>query len=183
MPGLQRGHAYATRHRLLHFSGLLWRKTMPFSGDRWLITAYTLPDVPSALLQHLGFPSVPLAPLPPAPIANNSSKAAQVCSAELQGAASHSSAHSHLAPSSKAPALPLGAVNWGSPKSRGGFSCHTLHLQRQVPLPDDVHSASSLMQDLRPGFFMDICCGVSAPLATCMQSLGADFLCVDVLRC
>ena len=49
-----------------------------------------------------------------------------------------------------------------------------------MPLPDDVQSA--LAQGLKPGFFLDICCGVSAPLATCMQSLGADVLCIDILR-
>ena len=183
LPGLQRGHAFPTKHCMLRFSGLLWHKTMPFSGDRWLITAYTLPSVEAAALAGLGFP-----PSSEPGAAQEFAGSAQGVFPGLQHPSKLPAAGSRPCPghseprASKKSPLPLGAVNWSGCQSASGFASHTLRVQQPPCLPDEVPSASSLLLNLRPGFFLDICCGVSAPLSSCVQSLGCDVLCIDVLR-
>ena len=93
---------------------------MPFTGDRWLITTYTLPHVPTDVLSDLGFPLMPSAPVQPShaePMHDSPLPAAP----HVQQDAQPSVAATHHP-------LPLGQVNWGSGKAPGLFSSHKLLL-------------------------------------------------------
>ncbi|CAE7243204.1 unnamed protein product [Symbiodinium sp. CCMP2592] len=68
-PGSQhwiKGEEVQTFRNPVTFPACAWHETMPFVGNRWSITCYTLPHVPEGTLAKLGFPEVSPAQLPPA---------------------------------------------------------------------------------------------------------------------
>ncbi|CAE7785472.1 unnamed protein product [Symbiodinium sp. CCMP2592] len=66
-PGSQhwvKGEEVQTFRNPVTFPACAWHETMPFVGNRWSITCYTLPHVPAGTLAKLGFPEVSPAQLP-----------------------------------------------------------------------------------------------------------------------
>ena len=51
------GRAVVTRERPFSFDGSLWHASRPWSGERWVLTAYFVPDIDLSVLEGLGFPS------------------------------------------------------------------------------------------------------------------------------
>ena len=51
------GRAVVTREGPFSFDGSLWHASRPWSGERWVLTAYFVPDVDLSVLEGLGFPS------------------------------------------------------------------------------------------------------------------------------
>ncbi|CAE7795651.1 Gapdh [Symbiodinium sp. CCMP2592] len=52
--------AIDTHRKAISFDGRIRHMTLPFSGERWALTAFSLPDVCCAELEFLGFPLPPL---------------------------------------------------------------------------------------------------------------------------
>ncbi|CAE7197394.1 unnamed protein product [Symbiodinium natans] len=50
------GRLVCTKETPFAFNGALWHATMPWQGERWALTAYTLPEVSPAALAGLNFP-------------------------------------------------------------------------------------------------------------------------------
>ncbi|CAE7249309.1 unnamed protein product [Symbiodinium sp. CCMP2592] len=66
-PGSQhwvKGEEVQTFRNPITFPACAWHETMPFVGNRWSITCYTLPHVPAGTLAELGFPEVSPEQLP-----------------------------------------------------------------------------------------------------------------------
>ncbi|CAE7542519.1 unnamed protein product [Symbiodinium sp. CCMP2592] len=66
-PGSQhwiKGEEVQTFRNPISFPACAWHETMPFVGNRWSITCYTLPHVPEGTLAKLGFPEVSPAQVP-----------------------------------------------------------------------------------------------------------------------
>ena len=110
-----------TRHNPFQFSKDLWHATTPWKGDRWILTAYTMPLASTEPLAGLGFP---LDSNPPkvASCPSLSSQAA-ACEAHLEPTLQH---NNNPCSSNK---LPLGSTNWGQRTTQGIFSNHSLLLQ------------------------------------------------------
>ena len=65
IPALQQqipGRILCTKEKPTSFPAHAWHLTEPFVGDRWVLTAFTMPDCPYELLAPFGFPQ----PSPPA---------------------------------------------------------------------------------------------------------------------
>ncbi|CAE7347235.1 unnamed protein product [Symbiodinium sp. CCMP2592] len=54
--GWLHGCAIDTHRKAISFDGRIRHMTLPFSGERWALTAFSLPDVCCAELEFLGFP-------------------------------------------------------------------------------------------------------------------------------
>ncbi|CAE7505701.1 unnamed protein product [Symbiodinium sp. CCMP2592] len=66
--GWLHGCAIDTHRKAISFDGRIRHMTLPFSGERWALTAFSLPDVCCAELEFLGFPlPSPLLGSSPAP--------------------------------------------------------------------------------------------------------------------
>ena len=65
------GRVAITRESPFQFDGQLWHAHRPWSGERWVLTAYTVPGADASALEGFGFPckacsSVPKPPALPA---------------------------------------------------------------------------------------------------------------------
>ena len=114
------GSVVQTRHNPLRFPKDLWHATTPWEGDRWILTAYSMPCVPSNVLDGLGFPCPPRPDKVPSPTPSSSQAAA--CES------TEPPCNTTLSP----PKLPLGAKNWGLRTSKGTFTNHSLVRQESI---------------------------------------------------
>ena len=185
------GVAIDTRCRPLSFDGRIRHMTLPFRGERWALTAFTLPGVCCSDLEFLGYPlpcsagapslplplsgsspsSVGVAPLGPlAPVVPKISPPAgpaAVCSAPAQA---HKPASSFLPP---------GAKLWGKRSTSGYFVPHSLKVQRPVPPPPDSWRADAFEKSLAGRFFLEVTSGASASLCPAIRHVGGNSLLVD----
>ena len=185
------GVAIDTRCRPISFDGRIRHMTLPFRGERWALTAFTLPGVCCSDLEFLGFPlpcsagapslplplsgsspsSVGVAPLgPPAPVVPKISPPAgpaAVCSAPAQA---HKPASSFLPP---------GAKLWGKRSTSGYFVPHSLKVQRPVPPPPDSWRADAFEKSLAGRFFLEVTSGASASLCPAIRHVGGNSLLVE----
>ena len=151
------GKIVTTHHAPFKFPVHLWHCTQPWLGDRWVLTAFTLPGVSGDTLKGLGFPWPQPRTKPPAPVPTP-----EPCPPSQQ-------------------AVPSLEVNWGKPSPKG-FAHHRLILQPQIPRPPPSSPAivqSVLQQSSR--IFLDICSGAEKPLSSAVQELGFPTLAVDIL--
>ena len=151
------GKIVRTHHEPFKFPVHLWHCTQPWLGDRWVLTAFTLPGVSGDTLRDLGFPWPQPRNIPPAPTPKPVN-----------------------CPPTQEP-LPSSGVNWGKPSPKG-FVNHSLILQPQTPRPppsSPVLNHSALQQSSR--IFLDICSGAEKPLSSAVQELGFPTLAVDIL--
>ena len=172
------GRVIDTHHNPLKFSKDLWRARLPWKGDRWILTAYVMPDVPPATLEGLGFPVAP------------SPSSVTLQDIPSQNAGSEASSAAVLLPTVQPgevkPSLPLGAKNWGRRSTIGSanFAHHQLVLQPSRP--PSSSSSSALQQELASAWrgariFLDICAGSERPLSAAILARGGSVLSVDLL--
>ena len=185
------GVAIDTHCRPLSFDGRIRHMTLPYQGERWALTAFTLPGVCCSDLEFLGFPlpcsaaapslplplsgsspsSVGVAPLGPlAPVVpkiSHPAGPAAVCSASAQA---HKPASSFLPP---------GAKLWGKRSTSGYFVPHSLQIQRPVPPPPDSWRADAFEKSLAGRLFLEISSGASASLCLAIRHVGGNSLLVD----
>ena len=151
------GKIVKTHQAPFKFPVHLWHCTQPWLGDRWVLTAFTLPGVSGDTLRDLGFPWPQPRTMPPAPVPTP-----EPCPPTQQ-------------------AVPSSGVNWGKPSPKG-FAHHRLILQPQIPRPPPSSPAivqPALQQSSR--IFLDICSGAEKPLSSAVQELGFPTLAVDIL--
>ena len=181
VPALQRkipGILLCTKENPTSFPAHTWHMTEPFVGDRWVLTAFTMPECPPELLEPLGFQLQ----LPSA------QAAASVTSSACSGppaAASGTSSASSMAPvsgSAAASSSSLGfqGVNWGK-ASAFGFRHHSLAVFPSVPEPMPARPVASLPNNFPERIFLDVCSGCERPLSVAVESAGFAALSIDVL--
>ena len=164
------GVAIDTCCRPLCFDGRIRHMTLPYQGERWALTAFTLPDVCCHDLEFLGFPlpsaegypSLPLSPSGsspslvgveplsfPAPVTPQLSYAT-TCPASAQAHATTS------------PALPLGTKLWGKHSFR--LLCPAFHFGQYLP-PPDSRRADSFAKSPAGRFFLEVSLVLRSPFA------------------
>ena len=165
--------------------------TLPYQGERWALTAITLPGVCCRDLEFLGsplpstevLPSPPLSPSgsspspvgvkpfgPLAPVAPQTlppSGSAAVCSDSAQA---YKPTSSVLLP---------GAKLWGKRSTSGYFVPHSLQIQRPVPPPPGSWRADSFAKSFAGRFFVEISFGASESLCPAIRHTGGNSLLVD----
>ena len=175
----------------ISFDGRIRHMTLPYQGERWALTAVTLPGVCCRDLEFLGFPlpstevlpSPPLSPSgsspspvgvkpfgPLAPVALQTlppSGSAAVCSDSAQA---YKPTSSVLLP---------GAKLWGKRSTSGYFVPHSLQIQRPVPPPPDSWRADSFAKSFAGRFFVEISFGASESLCPAIRHTGGNSLLVD----
>ena len=150
-----RGKLISTRRQGLAFDGRRLHCSAPWTGDRWVLTAYTsgnwssLGEPDFRHLQSLDFPLPDIAPLCSTP-------ATLSLSAECGVA-------------SQAEVLP------GQAQSKEAFFDPGLPGLPSAPLPPS-HDA------VEGNVFMDLCCGPNRPLSKAFLATGVSVISVDVLR-
>ena len=167
IPALQQqipGRILCTKETPTSFPAHAWHLTEPFVGDRWVLTAFTMPDCPYELLAPFGFPqpSPPaqaVASLPPPPC----SAAPALSPSTFQGSSG----------------LVVG-VNWGRP-SPFGFKHHSLAPTSSVPKPFPASTTASLPANFPERIFLDVCSGSAKPLSEAVALAGYATLSIDIL--
>ena len=142
------GRILCTKETPTSFPAHAWHLTEPFVGDRWVLTAFTMPACPYELLEPFGFPQ----PSPPAQAV--ASLPSPPCSAAPA-----------LSPSTvQGSSGSVVGVNWGKP-SPFGFKHHSLAPPSSVPKPLPASTTASLPENFPERIFLDVCSGCKKPLS------------------
>ncbi len=150
-----RGKLISTRRQGLAFDGRRLHCSAPWTGDRWVLTAYTsgnwssLGEPDFRHLQSLDFPLPDIAPLCSTPATLSLSAECGV--------------------TSQAEVLP------GQAQSKAAFFDPGLPGLPSAPLPPS-HDA------VEGNVFMELCCGPNRPLSKAFLATGVSVISVDVLR-
>ena len=150
-----RGKLISTRRQGLAFDGRRFHCSAPWTGDRWVLTAYTsgnwssLGEPEFRHLQSLDFPLPDIAPLCSTP-------AALSLSAECGVA-------------SQAKVLP------GHAQSKEASFDPGLRGLPSAPLPPSPDA-------IEGNIFMELCCGPNRPLSKAFLDTGVSVISVDILR-
>ena len=167
IPALQQqipGRILCTKEKPTSFPAHAWHLTEPFVGDRWVLTAFTMPDCPYELLAPFGFPQ----PSPPAQAV--ASLPSPPCSAAPA-----------LSPSTfQGSSGSVVGVNWGRP-SPFGFKHHSLAPTSSVPKPFPASTTASLPANFPERIFLDVCSGSAKPLSEAVALAGYATLSIDIL--
>jgi len=158
-----RGKIVNTHHAPLKFPSQLWHCTQPWLGDRWILTAYTLPDIAHETIAMLGFP-----------------RAAAESPEVVLVVPSSSSITNSSSNCEKTAALSQSSVNWGK-ASLHGFANHSLKVQPQIPRSPHNTATPPLPESPGHRIFLDICSGLEKPLSAAIEALGFSTLAIDVL--
>ena len=150
-----RGKLISTRRKGLTFDGHRLHCSAPWTGDRWVLTAYTssnwskLEESDFIQLQSLDFPLPAIAPLSPTPRALSAS------------AASNSTEQAQLAP--------------------GNATCQETSFDPGLPgLPSAPIPPSP--EAIDGNIFLELCCGPNRPLSKAFLASGVSVISVDILR-
>ena len=182
------GVAVDTCCRPLCFDGRIRHMTLPYQGERWALTAFTLPDVCCHDLEFLGFPLPSAEGHPNLPLSPSSSSPSLVGVEPLSLPAPVTPQPEPLAGSDTTcpasaqahtptlPALPLGAKVWGKRSTSGYFVPHSLRIQRPVPPPPDSWRADSFEKSLAGRFFLEVSFGASISLCPAIRQIGGNSL-------
>ena len=167
IPELQQkipGKLLCTKESPTSFPSHAWHMTEPFVGERWVLTAFTMPNCPYELLEPLGFPKPEL----PAQVHN------------LETSQPHSVAPASGGVSAQGFSASSGLVNWGRP-SPFGFKHHSLAALPAIPRPFPEQASASLPLEFPARIFLDVCSGHAKPLSAAVESAGFATLSIDIL--
>ena len=165
IPALQQipGRILCTKETPTSFPAHAWHLTEPFVGDRWVLTAFTMPECPYELLEPFGFPQ----PSPPAQAV--ATLPSPPCSAAPA-----------LSPSSvQGFSGSVDGVNWGKP-SPFGFKHHSLAPPSSVPKSLPASTTASLPENFPERIFLDVCSGCEKPLSEAVALAGYATLSIDI---
>ena len=163
------GNVVQTRRTPVQFPKDLWHATTPWEGDRWILTARSMPCVPASILDGLGFPCSPR----PHKVSLPTQSSSQAAACESTEPPSNNTSHH--------PRLPLGSKNWGLRSSKGTFTHHSLVKQENIlaGAPICAEKLAAPWQGTR--IFLDICSGSERPLSAAVLAMGGSVLSIDLL--